>query len=175
MKKFLGLIAILAVLLLSSTIIFAQEDDDVPYLSDDDIAAIELALPEDIPANIPAESPKTVEKNEMSRLNASQTLYHLLILDRRYCPSNSDIGGINNNQILYKFKHGTKGYLIALYKSPKEGPVFPLLPARSRILVDLTTARKETITEYINSSAFRVFVTSRIILSQMQDVIKSDR
>jgi hypothetical protein len=179
MKKTFGLITVLTLLALDSAIIFAQEDqgDDVPYLSEDDIAAVEITLTEDIPADILTESPRELaaepeqkeRENEMPRLNTSHSLYHLLILDRKYCPPNSDISGINTNLILYTFKHGKNGYLIAVYKSPIEGPVFPLFPNRSRILVDLVTARKKTITEYINSSAFRVFVTNRKIVSQMLD------
>jgi hypothetical protein len=178
MKKLLMLIAFVTILFCDRAAIFAQEEDDVPYLSDDDIAAIELAFPEDIPPDIAAESPKNTapegQQNEMSRLNTSQTIYHLLILDRTYCASNSDIGGIDNKLILYKYKHGKNGYLIALYKSPKEGSVFPLFPDRSRILVDLITSRKKTLTEFMDSSAFRVFVTSRRILSQMRNVLRKD-
>ena len=94
MKKSLGLITILTVLLLGSTLIFAQEDqeeEDIPYLSDDDIAAIELVLPEDIPEEsespeeIAAEVEQEERENEMPRLKTSQTIYHLLILDRTYC------------------------------------------------------------------------------------------
>lgn len=181
MKRTFGFVAILTIFL-GNNIIFSQEDDDVPYLSDDDIASIEVVLPEDIPADIPAESPKEDVKeaeqkgrdNEMPRLNTSQTIYHLLILDRTSSPSNSDIGDIDNKLVLYKFKHGTNGYLIVIYKSPLEGSVFPLFPNRSRILVDLVTARKKTIIEYINSSAFRIFVTSRKISSQMQNILKND-
>jgi hypothetical protein len=169
--------AVFLVMLIGNSTIFAQEDDDFPYLSDEDIAAIELVLPEDIPG-IPAEnakeaSDKGTEINEMSRLNTSRSIYHLLILDRTRSPANSDIGGTNNISVLYKFKHRTNGYLIALYKSSKEGPVFPILPKGSIILVDLVTARKNTITEYINSSAFRKFVTSRRILSQIQSVLRT--
>jgi hypothetical protein len=180
MRKGFMLFTILVVIL-GNNIIFAQENDDVPYLSDDDIAAIELVLPEDIPDNVTegskevvAEGEKTGEANEMSRLNTSQSIYHLLILDRTYCSLNSDIGDINSIEVLYKFKHGTNGYLIAIYISPKEGPVFPQLPDKSRILVDLITARKSTIKEYINSSSFRRFVTSRRILLQIQKILKTN-
>jgi hypothetical protein len=180
MKKLFCFIAFL-ITLIGNNVIFAQEEEDFPYLSDEDIAAIELVLPEDVPV-IAAESPKEAadnaetqnETNEMSRLNALQSLYHLLILDRRNCPANSDIAGTNSMSILYKFKHKTNGYLIVLYKSSKEGPVFPVLPKGSFILVDLVTARRNTITEYINSSAFRKFVTSRRILSQMRNILRTN-
>jgi hypothetical protein len=164
--------------MLSNNIIFAQ-DDDLPYLSDDDIAAIEIVLPDDIPdilqesvQEVVVEENVNIERNEISRLNSSQTIYHLLILDRTYCPLNADIGDINSIRVLYKFRHGTNGYLIAIYISPKEGPVFPQLPDKSRILVDLITVRKNTIKEYINSSSFRRFVTSRRILLQIQKVLE---
>jgi hypothetical protein len=161
--------------------VFAQETDDIPYLTDDDIAAIEMTLPDDIPylaleAAAPAaeaEEPKKTETaaNEKSRLNTARPLYHLLILDRTRCAFYADISGINSNAVLYKLKHGKNGYLIALYKSPADGPVFPVLPSNARILLDLMTSRPSTIKEYINSSAFRRFVTSQKILRQIRAVL----
>jgi hypothetical protein len=176
MKKFyLG--AVIVIIFLSNNVIFAQ-DDDVPYLSDDDIAAIEMSLPDDVPevlqnrsAEVAVETNVNNEGNEISRLNTSQKIYHLLILDRASCPLNSDISGINDAEILYKYKHGANGYLIAIYTSPQDGPLFPQLPNRSRILVNLITVRENTIKEYINSSAFRRFVTSPMILSEIQEVL----
>jgi hypothetical protein len=162
------------VVILGNNIIFADDDDDVPYLSDDDIAAIEVILPSDTPTALQevsaesGETEETIEKNEISRLNTIRTIYHLLILDRSRCSSNADIVDISNNRFLYKFKHGANGYLIALYTSPGTGPVFPQFPDRANILVDLITTRKSTIREYINSSSFRRFVTSRRILLQIQ-------
>jgi hypothetical protein len=180
MKRFFLFSTILAIILGSNTI-SAQEDDDLPYLSDDDIASIEIVLPEDTPGNvvenakeITSEEEKSTKANEMLRLNTSQSLYHLLILDRTYCSLNSDISDANSMEVLYKFKHGTNGYLIAIYKSSKEGPVFPQLPDKSRVIVDLITARKTTIKEYINSSAFRSFVTSRRITSQIQRILETN-
>ena len=110
-------------------------------------------------------------ENEMSRLNTSQPVYHLLILDRVYNP-NSDISDTGGMRVLYKYKHGRNGYLIALYVSPKDGPVFPKLPARSRIVLNLSTARPDTIREYINSNAFRRFVTSRVISSRLLEALR---
>jgi hypothetical protein len=178
MKKPFVFFSLFIITMISSGI-FAQDEDDIPYLSDDDIAAMEMVLPDDIPDNLQkavtesrAEAEKSkAERNEIARLNTSQTVYHLLILDRTYCQANSDIGGLADIAIPYKFKHRTNGYLIAVYKSPKEGPVFPQLPDNSRILADLATARKSTILEYINSSAFRRFVTSRKIISEIQETI----
>jgi hypothetical protein len=162
-------------MLLSNNIIFAQENDDVPYLSDEDIAAIELTLPDDIPDNLRAEENEiNNEVNEISRLNTSFSLYHLLILDRTRCRLNSDIGDLKGIDVLYKFKHGTNGYIIAVYKTPQKGPVFPQLPDKSRILVDLITARKVTIKEYINSSAFRRFVKNSRVFSDLQKIMESD-
>jgi hypothetical protein len=176
MKKF-TVFAFLLVIFLSNNTIFAQEDD-IPYLSDDDIASIEVVLPDDIPVNpnettstVVVEVQKEVDPNEISRLNTSLSLYHLLILDRTYCSLYSDISGVSNITILYKLKHGKNGYLIAIYKSSREGPVFPILPDRSRILVNLSTTRKATLKEYVNSSAFKKFVTSRTILTQIQTVL----
>lgn len=178
MKKFYAIITVLVVLL-GQHIIFAQEED-VPYLSDDDMASIEVVLPDDIPeviklsGEIGTEAGKeTPIINEISRLNVHQPLYHLLILDRSYCVLNSDIGGINNSALLYKLKHGRNGYLIVIYKVPNSGPVFPILPNNSRIILDLMTNRPSTIREYVNSSAFKKFVTSRTILAQIENVFKT--
>ncbi|MDR0383668.1 MAG: hypothetical protein LBH50_06745 [Spirochaetaceae bacterium] len=162
------------VMMLGNNILVA-EDNDVPYLLDGDIALLELILPYDTAdvlwenaQNAAAKTKGTVERNEISSLNTPRTIYHLLILDRRRCSLNADIGNIKNSKLLYKFKHGANGYLIAVYTSPEGGPVFPQLPDRSNILVDLLTARKDTIKEYINSSSFRQFVTNRRIRLQIQ-------
>jgi hypothetical protein len=174
--KKLPLFVVVVLVFLNSGITFAQEDDDVPYLSDEDIASLEAILPDDIPRNLredrgSGEPVVVVETNEISRLNTSQTLYHLLILDRTYSPRNSDIGGTDNISIIYKLKHGSNGYLVAIYTSSNEGPVFPVFPDRSSILVDLVTTRKNTIREYVNSGAFGKFITSRRILTQLREAL----
>jgi hypothetical protein len=164
-----------------SNIIFAQDDDDdFPYLSDDDIAALEMVLPEDIPElfhkneNVVAAEPKT-EVNEISRINTSQSIYHLLILDRTYCKLNSDISDLNGIEILYKYTHGINGYLIAIYRSSENGPIFPKFPDKSRILVDLITVRKSTLKDFVESGSFRRFVTSRKIRTEILNLIKTIR
>ena len=163
-------------ILLCGTILNAQVDD-IPYLTDEDIAAIEEVLPDDVPEVIQEKAAGTVvendrEKNEIGRLNASQKIFHLLILDRRLCSLNADIGGINSREVLYKYRHGTNGYLVAVYTSPREGPVFPQFPDRSRIIVNMTTARVNTLIEYINSDAFRRFVTNRTITAGLLGVLE---
>jgi len=161
---------------LCGTSIFAQNYDDVPYLSEEDIAAIEMVLPDDIPQEF-KESPKaaaeekTTKENEISRLNSSLPVYHLLVLDRTYSALNSDISDTGNITVLYKYKHGRNGYLITILRSQAAGPVFPQLPARSRIIVNMITVRKNTIKDYISSSAFRRFVTNRKIIADMQKVL----
>ncbi|MCL2138873.1 MAG: hypothetical protein FWH41_05015 [Treponema sp.] len=152
----------------------AEEDSVVPFLTESDISAIETVLPEDKAFRFQDEKPSLTwgtADNEMSRLNASHPVYHLLVLDRVYCP-NSDITDADNMQILYKYKHGRNGYLIALYVSPAEGPVFPQMPARSRIFFNLSTVHKNTILEYVNSNVFRRFVTSRTILRQLREALR---
>ena len=201
MKKFFVLFAIL-IFILNTTGIFAQEanddssyiaeedDDERPYLNDDDIEAIELVLPFDAPENLReeqqiAEATETTddeaeavvqegEANEISRLNASQPIYHLLILDRLYAPGNSDLDGTDNIQVLYKFLHGANGYLIAIYKTSEEGPVFPVLPPKSRIIVDLMSVQKSIIRDYVNSSAFRKLVTHRTVLPQLSRLFETN-
>jgi hypothetical protein len=180
-------------MVLNNSIIFAQDydglydsfyllndDDDSPYLSDDDIAAMEVILPDDMPdilqENVPeiAVESENVGGNEISRINTSRTIYHLLILDRIYCSPNADIGDMDGMKVLYKYRHGTNGYIIALYTSPKDGPVFSQLPNRSRVLVDLITVSKSTIRGYINSSLFRKFVTNRRVLVQIQNALNNN-
>jgi len=178
--KPIRLASIIMLAILSSNVIFAQEDD-VPYLSDEDIIAIEMVLPDDVPAVLqekPAETAAVTnetikDNNEISRINASQRIYHLLILDRKSCALNADISDIKNMEVLYKFRHGTNGYLIAIYMSPQEGPVFPKLPDRSRIIVNLMTARINTIKEYVDSVAFKRFVKNTIITSQIKAVLET--
>jgi hypothetical protein len=154
-------------------IVFAQDDGNVPFLSESDIVAIETVLPEDTSFELQEESPSVLAgaANEMARLNTTQPLYHLLVLDRTYSP-NSDIGDVGSMRVLYKYRHGRNGFLIALYVSSADGPVFPQLPARSRIVLNLSTVRPNTIGEYINSNAFRRFVTNRTILTQLREALR---
>ena len=172
MKKAFILFSI-CFILTGYNIIFAQDSDNVPYLSDSDIIAIETILPEDTSYRVdtPAVAEGGKAGNEMSRLNTSHPIYHLLVLDRVYCP-NSDIGDVSGMRILYKYRHGRNGYLIALYVSPADGPVFPQLPARSRVILNLSTTRPNTIAEYINSSAFKRYVTNRTILRRLLEAIR---
>jgi hypothetical protein len=190
MKKFHVIMIVLTVILCGYTA-YAAEDDDVPYLSDDDIAALELTLPEDTPeparrGEAPAQTAADTKRkaattpaapaiNDLSRLNVSQPLYHLLVVDRTHCALNSDISGIEAKSFLYKFKHGKNGYLIAVYRVQNGGPVFPVLPKNSDIMVDIMTNRQATISEYVDSSVFRRFVTSRKILAQMKAALKAKR
>jgi len=92
-------------------------------------------------------------------------VYHLIILDRTTVP-NADIntGDIN---VSYMFRHGTNGYLIALYTT-WGGPVFPQIPENVGIVTSIITTRRSTIQEYINSEAYRRFVTSRNVTSGIQ-------
>ena len=182
MKK--GFVLFTVVLfILGGALVFAQDYDDYddnddfdpPYLSDEDILALEAVLPED---EAPVFQDRTVvatggtgsTANEMPRLNTSQRLYHLLILDRTYSP-NSDISDLGNISLLYRYRHGRNGYLIAIYVSPPDGPVFPQLPDRSRIIVNMSSVRRATLREYINSPAFRRFVSNRTLISQMLRVL----
>jgi hypothetical protein len=51
MKKYTAFVVFL-IIILSNNILFAQEEDNVPYLSDADIAALEAVLLEDVPADL---------------------------------------------------------------------------------------------------------------------------
>ena len=152
-------------------ILFAQDEGIDPFLSEADIVAIETVLPED-GSFVYKEDPTLAvgvnkTENEMPRLNTPLPIYHLLVIDRVKCP-NSDISDVGSIKVLYKYKHGRNGYLIALYVSPAGGPVFPRLPAKSRVILNLATARPNTILEYVNSNAFKRFVTKPVVLRQLQ-------
>jgi hypothetical protein len=123
-------------------------------------------------ARPPETSPAEIRPTrETVRLDFSQPLYHLLVLDRTYCVLDSDIAGIESTQILYKFKHGRNGYLIALYTS-MDGPVFPAIPDKSRIVLNTTATQKNVLREFVNSALFRRFVSNRTILSQLQKALE---
>ena len=95
------------------------------------------------------------------------TVYHLLILDRTNSPLNSDIGDVTNATLLYKYRHDRNGYIVALYASSQQGPLSPRLPSGSRIVANMSTAHRVGIRDYINSSAFRRFVTNRTVTAQL--------
>jgi hypothetical protein len=98
-------------------------------------------------------------------------LYHLLILDRSHCRLDANLSGMKDIRLFFELRHKKNGYLIALYGTHTDGPMFPILPKGSRILAELVTARKQSVNEYIHSSAFSRFVTSRTILGEMQRVL----
>jgi len=160
------------------------DEDDIPYLTDEDMAALGN-IEWDTGALEPLDTDEletgfffeAVEEktSEMPRLNASQPVYHLLILDRFYSPLNSDISDTGGISILYKYRHGRNGYLVALYKSAAEGPVFPQLPDKSRVMANLMSVRVNTIREYIHSRAFRRFVTNSRILSDMDAALRGEK
>jgi hypothetical protein len=187
MKKVWG--AVLLIIFCNHVIISQgfDDDDDIPYLTDEDIAALEntewdtgaleniewdSGEPEVV---VFEDTPIETITSEMPRLNSSQPVYHLLILDRLYSPLDSDISDTGSISILYKYRHGRNGYLIALYKSAAEGPVFPQLPNKSRVLANLMSVRVNTIREYIHSNAFRRFVTNQKILSGMDAILRGER
>jgi len=116
---------------------------------------------------------ETVEQNEAVRLKVAQPLYQLLILDRRHCEANSDISDLKNIELIYKFPHGEKGYLVVVYvSSNNDGPVFPVMPDKSRILVNLITTDLAFIKDYTNSAPFKRFVTNKHVVSELRDALK---
>jgi len=170
---------VLALALIAGGLAAQEDEDDVPYLTEEDWAAIEVTLPGDLPETrlepeSPAPPPKAAEANELQRLHPGRSLYHLLVVDRSYCAANADISGIDGKMVRYKLKHGKNGYLIAIYTSPQSGPVFPTLPEDSLLLLDMVTTRKNTLREYINSTAFSRFVTIRSVLAQMREALSEN-
>ena len=108
----------------------------------------------------------------MARLKATQPLYQLLILDRRNCEPDSDVSDLQNIEVIYKFPHGVNGYLVLVYVSSGNGPVFPEMPDKSRIIVNLMTTDLTFLREYTNSSPFKRFVTNKQVISQLRKAIK---
>jgi hypothetical protein len=111
-----------------------------------------------------------IPAREPIQSNISQPLYHLMVLDRTYCAFNSDITDINDANILYKYKHGKNGYLITLYTS-QGGSVFPVIPDKSRVVINTITTQKLVLREHINSALFRRFVTNPTVLSQLRKAL----
>jgi hypothetical protein len=103
---------------------------------------------------------------------ATQTMYHLLILDRSHAVD-SDISGVAKDALLYKAKHGKTGYLIALYKVTK-GNQAAGLPANSAIVLELVTNRKSTISVFVNSAPMKDFVTEPKVLTHLKEALTLD-
>jgi len=165
----------LAAMLVFSVNFLPAQDDDQPYLSEDDIKALELVLPIDVPdkpgqINEPRETAEAIQ-TEIGRLNSQRKLYQLIILDRMNCEPNADIGDVNKANILFKFAHSEKGYLLVLYEVPANGPVFPVFPKGSFIILNLMTNRINTIKEYVNSSQFRKFITIESVIADLNGAL----
>ncbi|MCL2762534.1 MAG: hypothetical protein FWD36_04920 [Treponema sp.] len=110
--------------------------------------------------------------SEMPRLNTPHPVYHLLILDRRSCAPYADLEDTEHVSVLYNYKDKENGYLVAVYVSFKNGTVFPLMPDNARIIVNMTTVRRETIIEYIQSSAFKKFVVDNKVTADLLTTIR---
>jgi hypothetical protein len=169
------IIALAVLLVFSVNFLPAQNnDDDLPYLSEEDIRALEVVLPDDVPErpgqfNQPKETAEAIQ-SEIGRLNSQRNqkkLYQLIILDRRNCEPNADVSDVNETNILFKFAHLENGYLLVLYEVPGNGPVFPVFPGGSYILLDLMASRINTIREYVNSSLLRRFITIESVISEL--------
>ena len=166
MKKIILLIVIFTFILSNSIIALENNDNDL-YLSDDDKIAVETTLPEDdILGTMTLVQDDTVKIAE-EPVSDTGDIYHLLILDRINCAPNSDISGIENITVLYKFLHGKDGYLIAVYKSSGGGPV---LPNGSSVVLNLAVIRKNTMKEFIQSGAFRIYVSKQEIISGLLEL-----
>lgn len=171
--------SIVLLVLAGSSLVFSQEpeDDNAPYLSDRDMAALEKRLPGESAAIKAIENaaneipPETQNPGTLPpKTDTSAGMYYLLIIDR-IKSVNSDISGTGT--FLYKFKHGTDGYLIALYAASfGEAPV---VPKNSKVLVDLKNADKAKIREFIDSARFRKYVTKAEITADLQAALDRAR
>jgi hypothetical protein len=121
----------------------------------------------------PVEAPQQRQTSEINRLKITRPIYHLLVLDRLYCAANSDISDLQNIKLLYKFKHGRNGYLVALYVSNGQGPLFPMMPDKSRVLVNLMATNKTFLRDYTNSPVFGRFVTSQRVIAQIRRILSN--
>jgi hypothetical protein len=102
----------------------------------------------------------------------SQSLYHLLILDRT-AAVDEDISGVAKDALLYKMKHGKTGYLVALYKV--SGGQNAVLPSKAYVVLDLVSSRKSTISEFVNSAAIKTFVTEPTVLAHLREALTLDK
>jgi hypothetical protein len=103
---------------------------------------------------------------------ASQSLYHLLILDRSDAVD-EDISGVAKDALLYKAKHGKTGDLFALYKV--SGGQNVVLPSNSYIVLDLVTSRKSTVSEFLSSALIKTFVTDSTVLAHLREALTLDQ
>ena len=105
------------------------------------------------------------------RVSTTRPSYHLLVLDRFNCLLDADISDLREATLMYKYKHGGNGYLVALYRSPINGPILPTLPFGSRVMVDISSMHPLALREYIATVAFKRFVTHNEIIKELQDVV----
>ena len=113
--------------------------------------------------------------SEMSRLNTSLPVFHLLILDREHCVPDADLEDTGGISLLYNFKHDKNKFLIALYVSDNNSTVFPKMPDNSLIIVNMTTINRNTIMDYLNSHEFGRYVTNQSIISDLTRAIGNFR
>jgi hypothetical protein len=114
----------------------------------------------------------TVATTTATGTGVSQSLYHLLIIDRTVAVG-EDISGVAKDALLYKAKHGQTGYLIALYKV--SGGQNAVLPSNAYIVLDLVTNRKSTVGEFLSSALIKTFVTEPIVLTHLQEALTLDK
>ncbi|MCL2762469.1 MAG: hypothetical protein FWD36_04585 [Treponema sp.] len=120
---------------------------------------------------LPAAPPEPSAGSEMPRLNTAHAVYHVLILDRKFCRANATLEGLENIRILYQFTDRSNGYLIAVYVSSSNGPVFPKMPNNSRIVANMTTSRRELLLDYVISRAFITHVTNPRVRTGVLDAV----
>jgi hypothetical protein len=130
---------------------------------------VEFAEVWEEPVEIPEETPV-----ETVRPVFQPVFYNLLVVDRIRSALYSDIGEQDGITMLYKFKHGRNGYLIAVYTS-KEGVEIPTIPEGSRVLAIRTAIHKATIRGYVHSQGFRKYVTHSRVIPQILRVLEDAR
>lgn len=137
-------------------------EDDLPYLTDDDIRAVESALSDDVmirriipPAPVPEEHEKTETESASASAQQEYENYYLVILDRRSCSPNADISGINTANILFKYLHNTNDNLVLVYKAFKTGEMIPVYPYGSRVLFEFMSIDIDPIKKLADSDLIK--------------------
>jgi hypothetical protein len=129
------------------------------------------------PVEIPKMGERTVEITPVEPLQRpvfQPAFYNLLVVDRGHSALNSDIGETDGIKMLYKFKHGNDGYLIAVYTS-KESLDLPPMPDGSRIIAIWASKHKSEIRGYVHSPVFGNFVTHRQAIPEILRVLEDER
>ena len=174
MKKTFIFLTVLLLILFSN--LFAQEDDDGdrPYLTDEDISAIEALLPDDVVIRevyTPPPSEPEQQQQQQQDHDPDQR-YYLVVLDRSRCAPDADIQGLDISNILYKYLHNRNDYLILIYKTSGDEQVNPVYPAGARVSLEFMTSSINPIRNLANSEFIKLYVIQERVLIEIKDALE---